>query len=223
MDLNFTDLGHFINQLGQTLTHFGFEDQDTQTVTIGLNSQYNVRCAPPVTLDPAVGPELPSLCQDPSCPLAAVPSPDCAAYVNLQPGSYNATTSPTTSPTSTSTSSASHSSSSLSGGAIAGIIIGSIALFLLALGLGFFSLRKRPEPRPPLPMTKLYEDPRSESANSQSIQDWQKNVVSPISPRGPPPPRPPPPQEMPSDSWPISPVSEVWELENPITIHLARD
>ena len=88
MDLNYTCLGHFINQLGHSAAYFGFSQQDSQTFVTNLNSQFNVRCSPPITVNPAQGPQLLSLCQHESCPLAA-PSPDCAAYANLQPGGYS--------------------------------------------------------------------------------------------------------------------------------------
>lgn len=85
ISLNHTHLGHFINQFGLAATHFGFGEQDVDTFTGNLNSQYNVRCAPPITLNAAQGSQLLSLCQDPTCPLAAL-NPDCDAYANLQPG-----------------------------------------------------------------------------------------------------------------------------------------
>ena len=120
MDLNYTCLGHFINQLGKSAAHFGFSEQDSQTFVTNLNSQFNVRCAPPITLNPAQGPQLLSLCQHESCPLAA-PRPDCAAYANLQPGGYSGSvstmTSTSTAPTFATSISASEvtSSSTLSG------------------------------------------------------------------------------------------------------------
>lgn len=170
MDLNFTDLGHFIDQLGKAAIYYGFSTQDADTFTSNLNSQYNVRCAPPITTNPAQGPQLLSLCQDPSCPLAA-PNPDCAPYADLQPGGYSASssstgassstappsssTSPptsTTSPPSSSTSSSSQTSpankssggsgNGLSGGAIAGIAIGSAVVVLMAVALGLWWFKK---------------------------------------------------------------------------------
>jgi hypothetical protein len=175
MRLNYTDLGHFIDQLSRSTAHFGFSDQDSQTLSGDLNSQYNVRCAPPITLNPALGPELLSLCQASSCPLA-VPNPDCAAYVNLTAGGIASdvastqtsapaestvsattvtvapsTTSPVIAqPTSAAASSTpSKSSSSLSGGAIAGIVIGGIAALLIGVGALLYFFRQRKPPPPP--------------------------------------------------------------------------
>ncbi|MCJ1378230.1 hypothetical protein MMC17_001327 [Xylographa soralifera] len=168
MNLNYTDLGHFINQLSLATAHFGFSGQDSQTLDTNLNSMYNVRCAPPITTNPAQGPELLSLCQADSCPLAE-PNPDCAAYVNLtangvESGSASTQISTATSaaftPTSTgspstTTSSAAvqttsaaaaastSSSSTLSRGAIAGIAIGAVAALILLAGLIVYCLRRR--------------------------------------------------------------------------------
>lgn len=79
MNLNYTDLAHFIDQLSLATVHFGFSEEDAQTLSNNLNSQYNVACAPPITLNPAQGPQLLSLCQATNCPLAE-PSPNCALY-----------------------------------------------------------------------------------------------------------------------------------------------
>src|ERR1700722_13102378 len=46
MNLNYTQLGYFIDQLTKATVHFGFSDQDAQTLNTQLNSLYNVRCAP---------------------------------------------------------------------------------------------------------------------------------------------------------------------------------
>jgi len=162
MDLTYNDLGHFIDMMTRAALHNGFSNQDAETFNSSLNARYNVRCAPPVILNPAMGPQLFSLCQDPSCPLAE-PSPDCAAYVNLTAdggtGSANTgtvglpkssatsttssapsstTTTTTTSTTTSPSATASSNSSSLSGGAIGGIAVGGAAalgIFVLAMVL----------------------------------------------------------------------------------------
>lgn len=172
MSLKHEHLGHFINQFGLSAEYFGFSKQDVDTFTGNLNSQYNIRCAPAISLNPTQKPELLSLCQDPTCPLAA-PKSDCQAYVNLQPGGYSAngstpasSTSPpsssTTPPSSTTSSSStgtgtapaqtsdpanrsasSSDSNKLSGSAIAGIAIGSAVVVLMAVALLLFFFRKR--------------------------------------------------------------------------------
>ena len=82
MNLNHTQLSYFIDQLTMSAEHFGFSPSDAGTINQSLNSRYNVRCAPPVSFNPQSKPQLLSLCQHPSCPLA-VPNADCKAYVNL--------------------------------------------------------------------------------------------------------------------------------------------
>jgi hypothetical protein len=149
MDLNQTDLGYFISQIAASTLHWGFSQQDSEELATQLNAKYNVRCSP------AVGTQLYSLCQDPSCPLAG--SPDCDAYLNLGPSGVissataTATTQFTPSAVSSTTATSSSapasttnpaptqspsSASSISSGAIAGIAIGGAALtfaFVLAL------------------------------------------------------------------------------------------
>jgi hypothetical protein len=171
MNLNYTDIGHFVDQFSKSITYFGFSDQDAQTFSNNLNDQYNIRCAPPVTLNPAAPPELLSLCQNPTCPLA-VPVADCAAYQNLTaqgiqssaPSSVTSAptstatqlstmstgmSSTTSTPTGTAAAVTSSSSTSLSAGAIAGIAIGGAAVVGLIVGLVlFFMLRKRNAARP---------------------------------------------------------------------------
>ncbi len=167
MNLNFTDLGHFIDQLTRSTEHFGFSDQDGQTFNTQMNSLYNVRCAPPISIGSSQTPQLLSLCQNPTCPLAE-PNPDCAAYVNLTAnGSSGGSSSagPSPSPTSVSSSSTSSSAStsatttspgaqtttaapaassaSLSSGAIAGIAVGGAAGLALLLGFVYFCARRQ--------------------------------------------------------------------------------
>ncbi|CAD6581989.1 MAG: hypothetical protein ASARMPRED_000751 [Alectoria sarmentosa] len=184
MNLNYTDLGHFINQLSMATTNYGFSDQDSQTLNTDLNGLYNVRCAPPVTEHSAQGPQLLSLCQADTCPLA-VPDADCAAYVNLtangivagvsssQDSTATATATPfipttisftsapasstSTEPTSTAThSSTTSSKATLSPGAIAGIVIGGAAVLLAAVvALVFLLRRRRPVQQMSYPTTSM--------------------------------------------------------------------
>lgn len=183
MNLNYTDLGHFINQLSMATTNYGFSDQDSQTLNTDLNGMYNVRCAPPVTENPAQGPQLLSLCQADTCPLA-VPNADCAAYVNLTangiaagvsssqdssaatptpfvPTTISSTSSPTSSASKEPTSTASNpsttaSKATLSPGAIAGIAIGGAAVLLAAVVAVVLLLRRRrPVQQTPYPTTPM--------------------------------------------------------------------
>lgn len=184
MDLNYTDLGHFINQLSKATANYGFSDQDSQTLNTDLNGMYNVRCAPPVTSNSAQGPQLLSLCQADTCPLA-VPNADCAAYVNLtangiaddvssSQGSSTATpipfipttissTAPSTSSASTeptSTAFTSVSKATLSPGAIAGIAIcGAAVLIATVIALALLLRRRRPMQQMSYPTTPLASPP----------------------------------------------------------------
>jgi hypothetical protein len=168
MNLNYTDLGHFIDQLTRSAEHFGFTDEDGLTFNTQMNTLYNVRCAPPITLNQAQGPQLLSLCQNPTCPLAE-PNADCAAYVNLTanglvgssasaaPSSTSmsssstsstststfATTATTSSGAQTATATPAASSAPLSSGAIAGIAVGGAAGLALLLGFVYFCARRR--------------------------------------------------------------------------------
>lgn len=155
MNLEYHQLGYFINQLSLAATHFGVSAQDADTFRNSLNSRYNVRCAPAVSFNANSPAQLLSLCQNPTCPLA-VPVSDCAAYNNLTANgiaSSNPTTvtsiaistasgaERTTSPTAAAAPVT--SSGGLSTGGIAGVAIGGAAVLLAAIIALFYFLRKR--------------------------------------------------------------------------------
>ncbi|CAG9983833.1 unnamed protein product [Clonostachys byssicola] len=190
MNLEYNQLGHFINQLSQAAIYYGFSTQDAETFRTRLNSQYNVRCAPPVTFNPAMGPQLLSLCQNPTCPLA-VPVSDCAAYNNLTANGI-ADSSPTTvtaTATATATASSAPSSSATSAspatqdedkltkGAIAGIAIGGAAVLVLAIAAFFFVRRRRNKTPPPPP-------PSEPTAAWVGSQHFSSPTLDPTTPAG---------------------------------------
>jgi hypothetical protein len=171
MSLKHEQLGYFINQLTGSAVHFGFAQTDADSINTRLNSLYNVRCAPAITLNPKQGPQLLSLCQDASCPLA-VPNADCASYVNLttdgavagassSSGSISATLAPTsisstsitpasTSPATATTATTSPAETSpaaaapaWSTGGIAGVAVGGAAVLLGFIVAMVFLLRRR--------------------------------------------------------------------------------
>ncbi|KFX91018.1 hypothetical protein V490_06133 [Pseudogymnoascus sp. VKM F-3557] len=146
MGLDFAEVAYFIDQLTRAAEFYGFSKADTQALNTLMNSLYNSRCAPPVTFNPQQGPQLLSLCQDPSCPLA-VPNSDCEAYANLSAdgGAGASGTDTAVSPTDSTTKTASNSTSpplessnKLSAGGIAGATIGSIAGVALLVAALFF-------------------------------------------------------------------------------------
>lgn len=151
MSLNHYQLAYFIDQLTLASEMYGFSASDAQALDTYMNSLYNVRCAPPAILDSSKkGPQLLSLCQDPSCPLA-VPNSDCEAYANITadgivPSDTVATPTPTSS-LGTPTDSAVPLSSNkpgLSTGGIAGVTIGSIAAISLIAAAVFYFRRNNP-------------------------------------------------------------------------------
>ena len=188
MGLNYTQLGHFIDQLTTSALHFGFSQQDSDTLSSQMNAKYNVRCSPPVQTSPNQPAQLFSLCQASSCPLAA-PIPNCDAYNDLGPSgvsspsstggpSPSATATPFFTPTTissaatstnaqTSSAAPSHSSSpaALSPGAIAGVAIGGAAVLFIFIGVLVFLLRKR---RPRTPPPHQYVPPPSNPSYASS-------------------------------------------------------
>jgi hypothetical protein len=161
MNLEYNQLGHFINQLSLAAQHFGVSSQDADTIRSSLNSKFNIRCAPATSSNP---PMLNSLCQNPTCPLA-VPVSDCAAYTNLtangvtdsKPTTVSSLLSSSTStagaassqPVSTAGGSASGSPGGLSTGGIAGVAVGGAAILLVAIIALFYFRRKRSRTPPP--------------------------------------------------------------------------
>ncbi|KAL5346479.1 hypothetical protein ACLOAV_008750 [Pseudogymnoascus australis] len=157
MSLEFAEVAYFINQLTLAAEFYGFSEADAQALNTRMNSLYNSRCAQPVTFSSRQGPQLLSLCQDPSCPLA-VPNSDCEAYTNLTAdgggssmpsgAESSETGSATSSPNSTtetppnSAAASTNGSHKLSAGGIAGVTIGSIAAITLLTAALFF-YRKR--------------------------------------------------------------------------------
>jgi len=154
MNLEYNQLGYFINQLSLAATHFGVSPQDADTLHTSLNSRFNVRCAP-------AAPMLLSLCQNPTCPLA-FPVSDCAAYNNLtangvtnsnptsvtsiQVGPTTAAPSGTGASASTTAGAAPAHSAGLSTGGIAGVAVGGAAILLIAVIALLYFRRKRSTP-----------------------------------------------------------------------------
>lgn len=153
MDLDRVQIGYFIAQLIVASKHFGFSDDDAQTLSSAMNNRYNTRCGP------AVNGKLYSICFNKDRPLAA-PESDCEAYKNVKAdGGDPVTAAPSTTQTrmplpqntsnSEDASAAQRSSKSkLSSGAIAGIVLGCVAVVLIAAGLWLLFRRQRSKHEP---------------------------------------------------------------------------
>lgn len=90
MDLNYAQVSYFNQQVALAAASFGVSQDDINTVGMALNNYFNVRCEPAVTLAPALGSQLQSICIADSCPLA--PNNTCSAYAAaVQPGVANST------------------------------------------------------------------------------------------------------------------------------------
>jgi hypothetical protein len=195
MNLEYNQLGHFINQLSLAAQHFGVSSQDADTIRSSLNNRFNVRCAPATSANP---PMLLSLCQNPTCPLA-VPVSDCAAYANLTANGVtdskpttvsslltSATTTPgstsgTGQPASTTGSSENGSSGGLSTGGIAGVAVGGAAILLVAIIALFYFRRKRSK----TPPTTAAGPPPASAWNNQSYGSPTIHSTSTYMPKDP--------------------------------------
>jgi hypothetical protein len=78
MDLSYAEVGWFIQQVALSAASFGVAKADLTVVGDALTSLFDVRCAAPVTVIPAQGPQLQSICIDSTCPLAA--NATCSSY-----------------------------------------------------------------------------------------------------------------------------------------------
>ncbi|KFY28043.1 hypothetical protein V493_03126, partial [Pseudogymnoascus sp. VKM F-4281 (FW-2241)] len=150
MDLNFTEIGHFINQLTLSAEFHGFSPTDAQSLELLMNGRYNTRCAPAMSVDALQPPQLFSICQNPTCPLA-VPNSDCEAYHNITADGVSSSPSDPSNPATGTDSEPSSGSKGLSGGGIAGVVIGAVALIAFIIAAIFYLRRKRRPKTPPVP------------------------------------------------------------------------
>ena len=90
MDLDAAEVGYFITQVGLAASSFGVATDDINTVAGALEKYFDVKCAPAVTLAPALGSQLQAICIAEDCPLA--PNATCSAYgPAVEPGVANST------------------------------------------------------------------------------------------------------------------------------------
>jgi hypothetical protein len=69
MALDPYQMGYFIQQVGLAATSFGVTTEDATAAGMALTKLFDYRCSPPTTVVKAQGPQLQSMCDDPSCPL----------------------------------------------------------------------------------------------------------------------------------------------------------
>jgi len=109
MDLSYAEVTYFISQVALSAASFGVATEDLTLVGEALMSTFGYRCEPPMTVVPAQGPELQSICTDTTCPLS--PNASCSSYnATMKPAVVNGTMSSNSTATSTGSSSGSKTS-----------------------------------------------------------------------------------------------------------------
>jgi hypothetical protein len=100
MDLSYAEVTYFIEQVALSAMSFGVAKDDLTAVGTALMSTFGYRCEPPVTVVPAQGPQLQSICIDDTCPLS--PNATCSSYdATVEPAVANGTSSSNSSSTAT--------------------------------------------------------------------------------------------------------------------------
>lgn len=90
MDLDIYQVTYFIQQVGLSAASFGVATSDVEYVGHALSQLFGYKCAPAMTVIPAQGAQLQSICIADDCPLAA--NATCAAYAAAtMPAVANAT------------------------------------------------------------------------------------------------------------------------------------
>lgn len=80
MALDPYQMGYFIQQVGLAATSFGVTVEDATAAGMALTTLFDYRCSPPTTVVKEAGPQLQSMCTDPSCQLD--PNPMCGLEDN---------------------------------------------------------------------------------------------------------------------------------------------
>ena len=142
MDLSLAEVSYFIEQVAMSAASFGVAQSDLMVVGTALMNAFGYRCEAPITIIPAQGPQLQSICIDDTCPLA--PNSTCASYnATMKPAIANSTLVPnaTASASGSSTSGAATSTGSMpatvstAAGATYGMSFAAVAGGLAALFL----------------------------------------------------------------------------------------
>lgn len=94
MDLSYAEVSYFISQVAASAASFGVAASDLTVVGEALMGAFGYRCEPPMTIVPAQGPQLQSICIDNTCPLS--PNATCASYnATVEPSNSTSTSSST--------------------------------------------------------------------------------------------------------------------------------
>ena len=137
MDLSAAEVGYFITQVALSGASFGVAASDLAAVGAALQSLFGYRCEPPMTIIPAQGAQLQSICIDSTCPLS--PNATCSSYnAAIEPAAANSSntfSSTSTAASGTHTSTATGTAATASAAGAATIGWSSIALF----GSGIFA------------------------------------------------------------------------------------
>ena len=90
MNLDAAQTFYFVEQVGMAAASFGVATADITIVATALSTIFDYKCANPVTLAPALGLQLQSICQADNCPLAV--NNTCSLYPpSILPAVANAT------------------------------------------------------------------------------------------------------------------------------------
>jgi hypothetical protein len=93
MNLDPSEFGYFVQQVGLAATSFGVTEEDVTAVATALQKLFGYKCSPAATVIPEQGMTLNSICQNEDCPLD--PKATCAAYPNngtvMEPQMVNGT------------------------------------------------------------------------------------------------------------------------------------
>lgn len=91
MDLSIYEVSYFVQQVGLSAASFGVATDDVEYVGKALMNLFGYKCAPPMTVIPAQGAQLQSICTGKDCPIAA--NSTCASYQNVSMPAVNSSVS----------------------------------------------------------------------------------------------------------------------------------
>lgn len=138
MHLGYGEVTYFIEQVGMSAASFGVASEDVMLVGTALMNAFGYRCEPPMTIVPAQGPQLQSICTDSSCPLS--PNSTCASYNSSISEPGNATSGTATASASGSKTSATGTATSSSPATVSKAAGATVSLSFAAVAGGLAAL-----------------------------------------------------------------------------------